>query len=264
MFSKAGRFQMIATPKDARIQDELIAGQRAFNSRFCNKPRSLKAGELLVAGDAPSDVLYPPVYRLRAGWACQFRKLSDGRQAILDVYLPGNVIGLDAALHTRPFGNVVALTSIAMDAISAQGGLFELVAHRQTALYVVWLLGQRQRRADRLLAAISSLDARGRLALMIFDFYKRLHAQKLVSSQMYNLPLTQGQIGSYLGLTVVHVNRVLRTLRDDQVVNVEKHCVTILNLEKLVKLAQYKENMRQLARTGLAAANEPAVQAGYS
>jgi DNA-binding transcriptional regulator LsrR (DeoR family) len=54
----------------------------------------------------------------------------------------------------------------------------------------------------------------------------------------YNLPLTQIQIGVYLGLTVVHVNRVLRSLRDDQIVNVEKHCVTILDIEQLRRLAR--------------------------
>jgi hypothetical protein len=49
-----------------------------------------------------------------------------------------------------------------------------LMANRSTALFVAWLLSERQRRADRLLAAISSLDARGRIATMILDFHARL------------------------------------------------------------------------------------------
>jgi CRP-like cAMP-binding protein len=110
------------------------------------------------------------------------------------------------------------------------------MADRSIALYLAWLLSKRQRRADRLLAAISSLDARGRVAMMVLDFYTRLRRRKLVMGSTYNLPLTQVQIGQYLGLTMVHVNRVLRALRDERIVNLERHCVTILDLERLTSL----------------------------
>ena len=80
--------------------------------------------------------------------------------------------------------------------------------------------------------------------MMVLDLYKRLTSRRLIASTTYNLPLTQSQIGGYLGLTVVHVNRVLRLLRDELIVNVEKHCVTILNFDQLTKLAQGGEISR--------------------
>jgi hypothetical protein len=72
--------------------------------------------------------------------------------------------------------------------------------------------------------------------MMVLDFYTRLRRRKLVMGSTYNLPLTQVQIGQYLGLTMVHVNRVLRALRDERIVNLERHCVTILDLERLTSL----------------------------
>jgi len=60
----------------------------------------------------------------------------------------------------------------------------------------------------------------------------------LVTASEYNLPLTQTQIGSYIGLTEVHVNRMLRSLRKERIVQMDKHCVTILNREGLRNLAQ--------------------------
>ncbi|MBV8890505.1 MAG: Crp/Fnr family transcriptional regulator [Acidobacteria bacterium] len=225
--------------------------------------RTLKAGKLLTSSDASGDITRPLVYRLRSGWACQFRKLTDGRKAIVDIYLPGDVIGLDAALNTRPTENVAALTTITVDAMIAEDGLYGLMMHRHAALYVTWLLGQRQRRADRLLTAISSLDARGRLAVMFFDFYHRLRTQKLIMSAMYNLPLTQSQIGSYLGLTVVHVSRVLALLRSQQIVNFEKHCVNILDLAQLTRLAQHRVGLPS-AVVAAAAPNKAAAVVSYS
>jgi CRP-like cAMP-binding protein len=130
----------------------------------------------------------------------------------------------------------LALNSVTVEPLPADHRLIELMADRSIALYLAWLLSKRQRRADRLLAAISSLDARGRVAMMVLDFYTRLRRRKLVMGSTYNLPLTQVQIGQYLGLTMVHVNRVLRALRDERIVNLERHCVTILDLERLTSL----------------------------
>jgi CRP-like cAMP-binding protein len=188
-----------------------------------------KAGELLLG----NEICY-----LQTGWACQFRNLSNRGLAIVDVFLPGDMIGVDIALHTRPQEELVTLTAVTLRAITAEDALIDLMAYRPAALYIAWLLGQRQERADRLLAAISYLDAPGRVAMMVLDFYTRLRRRKLITGSTYNLPLTQAQIGHYLGLTVVHINRVLRSLREAGIVNLEKHCVTILDLERLTDLAE--------------------------
>jgi CRP/FNR family transcriptional regulator len=217
------------------LHENLVLGRRKLSEWFHRSPpRNLTAGELLVAAAPSSEV----IFQLQAGWACQFRDFSDGSRAIVDIYLLGDVIGMDAVLRTRPLEEAMALTSITLATIDGEDALTDLTACRHMALYIAWLLGQRQRRADRLLAAISCLDARGRLATMLFDFYTRLRGRRLITGLIYNLPLTQIQIGSYLGLTVAHVNRMLRSLRDERIVNLEKHSVMILDLERLTRLAQ--------------------------
>src|SRR5215471_17155161 len=216
------------------LRDQLQIGQRELSTRFRKSPpHTIGAGKLLAAGIRSKAA----ICHLVTGWACQSRELSDGHQAILDIYLPGDVIGLDSVLRTRALNNVLTLTSIAVEAINAEDAILDLMSCRSTALYIAWLLGQRQQRADRLLAAISSLDARGRLATMLLDFFKRLSRRGLVTGSTYNLPLKQAQIGAYLGLTVAHVNRVLRSLRDKRIADVEKHAVTIFDVEGLMRLA---------------------------
>ena len=76
--------------------------------------------------------------------------------------------------------------------------------------------------------------------MMLVDFYKRLRHRRLLSGSIYNLPLTQIQIGQYLGLTVMHIDRVLRALRHEQVAHLEKHSVTILDLKRPAILARYR------------------------
>jgi CRP-like cAMP-binding protein len=226
-------------PKQAQgVRGELTVGQRQLNTIFSGSPpRALEAGEILGAAIGASDA----IYRLRAGWACEFRDFANGARAIVDVYLPGDVLGLDAIFGTRPLEEISTLSTVTIETIPAAAAMIELMGSRPTALYVAWLLSRRQRRADRLLAALSRLDARGRLATMMLDFYTRLRRRRLIAGVVYNLPMTQTQIGGYLGLTVVHINRVLRALRHARIVTLEKHCVTIHDLELLKSLAENGE-----------------------
>jgi CRP-like cAMP-binding protein len=196
------------------VRSTLLRGKQQLEARFGTAPsRTLQAGEAFAAAGSS----HYGICRLRTGWACQYRELPNCRRAIIDVYLPGDIIGLDVLLGTRPLENVLALTLVQATTIDGDKVLSELLACQTNALYVTWLLGRRQQRTDHLLTTISSLDARGRLAVMMLDFYKRLHARKLIAGSTYSMPLTQQHIGEYLGLTVVHVNRVLRSLRNDRI-----------------------------------------------
>jgi CRP/FNR family transcriptional regulator, anaerobic regulatory protein len=218
-----------------RLRDQLQTGRRELITRFRKSPPcTIGAGKLLAAGIKSRAA----ICHLVAGWACQNRDFSDGHQAILDIYLPGDVIGLDSVLRTRALNSVLTLTSIAIEVIDAEDAMLDLMTRGSTALYIAWLLGQRQQRADRLLGAISSLDARGRLAAMVLDFFERLSRRGLVTGTTYNLPLNQAQMGAYLGLTVAHINRVLRSLREERIANVENHAVTIFDVEGLKRLAR--------------------------
>ena len=217
------------------LRDELELGRHGLTAKFrALPPCSLKAGEPLAAAGRSGKA----IYHLIEGWACRVHSFSDGGQAIVDVYLPGDIIGLDTISPTRDVEGVIALTSIVARTIDGKQTLAELMTCRSIAIYICWLLGQQQRRTERHVAALSSLDARGRMATMALDFYARLSRKRLITGLSYSLPLTQHQIASYLGLTVAHVNRVLRFLRDEQIVTLERHCMTILNLKQLKTLAQ--------------------------
>jgi len=223
-------------PERSEIKEALVRGKQRLYENFAEaSPLCLSAGEMFTIDGLRSDHFY----RLQSGWACQYQELYEGRRAIIDLYLPGDFIGLDASFNTRPIENVLALTSV--EIVGAGNVLSDASASWDTALFVAWLLGHRQRRDDRLLAAISGCDARGRLAMMVLDLYKRLRGRKLISTDSFNMPLTYQHIGAYLGLTVVHVNRVLRSLRDERIACLERHCLTILDMRRLVLLSQSRK-----------------------
>jgi CRP-like cAMP-binding protein len=232
-----------ASRSRSELRRELALGRRQLNARLQSlQPCTFSSGEILAMSAGPRD----PIYHIRAGWACQYYNLANGRRAIVHIYLSGDVVGLDAVLRTPRLREVLTLTSVTVGVIREEDVLIDLMACRPVALYIAWLLGQRQRRADQVLAAVSCLDARGRLATMLLGFYTRLRRRRLITGSTYNLPLTRIQIAGYLGLTVPSVNCALRSLRGERIAQIEKHCVTILDLERLACLAQHGGRRTQL------------------
>jgi CRP/FNR family transcriptional regulator, anaerobic regulatory protein len=245
----------------ALFTDELTLGRRKLTTAFGTlPPRALKPAEFVTAASDNR-----AIFRLRAGWAYHYRDVPNAKSVILDVYIPGDVIGLDTLFRRQqPLPRVstltsatvtltsgtVTLTSATVEVIPAECGLIDIMVERSTALYIFWLLDQRQRRAERHLAANTRFEPMARLGMMILDFYWRLRRRKLITGSAYNLPLTQPQIADYLGLSAVHVNRVLRSLREEHVVDLNRNCVTILDIKRLMALA---------GETNLSPAVEPSI-----
>ena len=234
----------------ADLYEDLARGKRALRAAFRQSPpQPVEAGAKIIAADGPSEA----VYCVSGGWACRAREWPDGRRAIIDIFLPGDVIGLGDALTSRTNDTVVALTPLTLQAIETRVALPHLLGQRPVGLFAYWLLCEQQRRVDRLAATIARFDAEGRLAMMLLDFYERLRRRELITALSYTMPLTQQQIGDHLGLTLVHVNRVLRSLREQKIVNVDRHVVMIRDLARLQSLAGREAKAPAAARPTLPA-----------
>ena len=180
------------------------------------------------------------VYELRTGLAYQSYRFPEGRQAIVDIYAPGNVIGLETILSLRASGSIVAAGSVKCMAVDTRC-LHQLMDDREIALCLTSLLVEARRRSEELTARIARLDAHERVAAMLVDLYDRLRRRRLIARSTFNLHLTQQQIGDHLGLTGAHINRVLRWLAREDIAFVERHVVIVRDMPRLRRLARGEE-----------------------
>src|SRR3989440_3855834 len=112
------------------------------------------------------------------------------------------------------------------------------MADPAVTLQILALMAEGRWRGDRLATSIGRLDAQGRICVLLLDLYDRLRRHGLISRMTYNLPLTQEQIADHLGLTLVHVNRTLRRLREERIAIIDRQGVIIMDLDRLRKIAQ--------------------------
>lgn len=178
-----------------------------------------------------------PVILLRDGFAYRSFALSDGRRAILDVLVPGDIIGLDHIVLANPTAEITAANRVGYHTLEP-AQLRALMSDRCVALSVLALTAEARWRGDRLAAMIGRLDAQARIAALILSIHDRLRRRGLTNHLSFSLPLTQEQIADHLGLTLVHVNRTLRRLRVERLVLVDRQVVIIMNLDGLRELVR--------------------------
>jgi len=214
--------------------EDLLSGDRSLRAAFLETPIRYadRGGGLVVRGACEPEILM-----IRSGFAYRSYVLADGRRVILDILAPRDIAGLDNIVAAHPSDEFTAACRLGYHALGAAEAR-QLMTDPRVALQAFALLAEARWRANRLMIAIGRLDAQARISLLLLDIYDRLRRRDLIGRPTFNLPLTQEQIADHLGLTVVHVNRTLRRLREERLVICDRQVVIILDLERLRALVQ--------------------------
>ena len=179
--------------------------------------------EHLLAG--PADVRL-----VTSGWAGIIRVLADGRRQILHVAIAGDIVNAPPI----PDGEVSALTTART--INA-APLLEWLRNQPAASAVVraWMMSQaeHQRLLYEQIARLGAMTAYERAASFIAELLMRHQRAGLSDGRRIPWPATQEVIADVLGLSMVHVNRVLQQLRRDRVIETRSGQLVVCDAEQL-------------------------------
>ncbi len=88
-------------------------------------------------------------------------------------------------------------------------------------------------------------DAKTRMAHLLCEMAVRYRATRQSGAVLFKFPLTQTHLADATGLTPVHVNRTLKSLREDGVAIVSSGTVQILRWEELTRLGDFDRTYLQ-------------------
>jgi CRP-like cAMP-binding protein len=233
----------------AAIMEQLLLGGRKLRGAFMQGPMRFAGRDApLHAADDPD----AGAVLIRSGFAYRCCVLADGRRAILDILLPGDISGIDHVILARPIEEIRAAGRVGYHALGASA-LRRLMLDQDVVARMMATLAEARWRADRMAAAIGRLDAQARLSVLLLDIHDRLRRGGLIGRPTYNLPLTQEQIADHLGLTLVHVNRTLRRLRECKIALLDHQVVIIIDIDRLRQCAQGLPQAPDIAEPEIAA-----------
>ncbi|HLL30023.1 MAG TPA: Crp/Fnr family transcriptional regulator [Allosphingosinicella sp.] len=202
----------------------------------------------------------PPEYCsiLLSGFAFRHKVTGAGERQILSVHVPGEFLDLQNALLGTADHHVQALTRCEV-ALVGVPALEALTAAHPILARAMWI--------DTLIDAaifrewivnIGRRDSISRIAHLLCEFALRLRAAGLAEEQRYELPMTQEQLADAVGLTPVHVNRVLKQLGRMKLIERDKRAINIADWKGLREVGDF--NSRYLHfEAGAAAAPQSAL-----
>jgi CRP-like cAMP-binding protein len=176
------------------------------------------------------------------GFACRYKVLRDGRRAILAFLLPGDFCDLHLALLGRmdhAIGTISACTFARIPFASIEELTFN---HPRIARALWWSTLWDEAIMREWLASMGQRAAGPQLAHLICELFIRLQITGNVIDNSFAFPFTQEELGDTLGISSVHVNRVLQQLREKALIILHARRLTILDSQRLLKFAGFKSS----------------------
>lgn len=186
------------------------------------------------------------LFIVRKGWLYSCLLLGNGSRQIMRLHFPGDLIGLSALAFGRSADSTVAVTDVVLCSFEKDrlGQLF--VDHpRIGALLLNLTVAERAALADRL-ASVGRTSARARVGSLICEIFARMRVMEGAGTDRFSIPLTQEDIGDATGLTAVHVNRMMRALVDDGLIERSGNSVRLLREERLAEEAGFVDRFARI------------------
>lgn len=173
------------------------------------------------------------------GVMCRYMDARDGYRQLVALQVTGDFVDLhgyplrrlDHDVGTLTESTIALVPHARIDRILAEHPQLTRLMWRSTlldaALHREWIF------------RIGRLDAAGRLAHFLLETYHRLRAVGVADGGTFDLALTQQDLGEALGLTSVHINRMLRRLREGGLADFTRGTVRILDHDRLARLGEF-------------------------
>jgi CRP-like cAMP-binding protein len=173
------------------------------------------------------------------GWACRYKMLPDGERQIMSFHIPGDIPDLQS-LYLKTMDHSLATLVPTKVALIQHRDMHDVVRRFEgistalwrdslidAAIFREWMVG------------IGRRSSHQRIAHQLCEMATKLRAVGLHDGHTYPWPVTQQEVADSLGLTDVHVNRVLRDLRKDGLIAMTRGVFTALDWDRLKELGQF-------------------------
>lgn len=178
-------------------------------------------------------------YILISGWACSYKILMDGQRQIVDFQIPGDLLGFRSVLLHTSDHSIEPITDIEVTEVHMPDFLEAFSQTPRLGTAFLWAASRDEAMVVEHLIDIGRRTAVERTAHFLLEFGARLKLVGLGTKEGYACPLTQYLLADALGLSAIHVNRVLRKLREAGMLTFRDGFVTFDNYNRLVEFAEF-------------------------
>lgn len=216
-------------------RDVLSADERAALLAAAGSEATFAAGSDLVReGDRPDHSIL-----VLEGITTRYSILKGGQRQITAIHVPGDFVDLHSLMLKQMDHSVGALSHCRVVTFPHPGlvAITETHPHLTRLLWLMTLIDAAIQR--EWIVAMGRRSAAEQLAHLICELYVRLGVANLVHDESFTFPINQTELGDALGLSAVHVNRVLQDLRAENLFTWQGQVVHVLDWPRLQRRADF-------------------------
>jgi len=225
-------------------RDELDELEISMLNRIVGRERTVSVGHDIVSqGSRPMQSTV-----LLDGIAARYRVLENGKRQITAIHVPGDFVDLHAFMLKTMDHGVVALSPCKV-ATATHKDLTTVTETNPHLSRVLWLSTVIDGAIHReWIVAMGRRSKKAHLAHLICELFTRLALVGLVKDGTFHLPLSQTEVADALGVSLVHLNKTLQSLRSDGVVQWADRRITVLQWDRLANIGEFDDTYLNLIK----------------
>lgn len=173
------------------------------------------------------------------GLAARFAQLGNGQRGVVAFHIPGDMADLHSvvarqvtwALQAAAPSRILRIPHAALDALATEHPRLAIAFWRDCIVdanvLAQWTVN------------IARKDSAARVAHLLCELFLRYRAAGLSGYDFFPFPITQVMLADAVGLTPIHLNRVLKRLRDERLATKDLYEIVLKNGEGLVALGEF-------------------------
>lgn len=177
---------------------------------------------------------------VRDGYAIRYRLLRNGKRQILNVIVPGDVIGFPVSFMDRSNYSIVALTDLDCNSCPLEAYVDLCYERPKFGLALSWLAAREAATYAENLVSLGRRTPVERLAHFLIAIHARLLEVGRAEARSFDMPFSQEIMSDVLGLSVPHLNRMMQQLRSDKLITSRARSIELTNFSGLQTLSQYQ------------------------
>ncbi len=202
--------------------------------------RRFKSGELTVGPGTPiliEGARSPQLFTVLSGLGLRYKTLEDGRRQVLNFAMPGDFLGLQAAVDGEMSHSIEATTEMTL-CVFKRSEIWSLFKHRPNRAFdITWIAAGEEHFLSEALTSIGQRSAIERIAWGLLLIWERARQLRLLDNGTLHFPYRQQDLADALGLSLVHTNKTLAKLRERDLVSWVDHRLRIRDTRALARLA---------------------------
>lgn len=198
--------------------------------------------DIISDGDRPDHI-----HLILDGWAARCKLMPDGTRQITALLMPGDFCDLHITVLAEMDHSITALTKCRVANLDTEK-LDQMTTDRSMLTKALWWMTLVDEAVLRQWVINARRQAIPAVAHLLCELHRRMSSVGMVEGKEIELPLTQQELADATGMSPVHMNRTIQTMRRENLIELKNSKLRIPDINRLADAGGFDDSYLHLRK----------------